>query len=433
MTIQDRFNTVSIYADASLNSLTAMVEVNTSGLGVRPYAQVNTDVDLASSVNITGTSTAKTVIEGRYVNIESMIGHLYVYSYTYANGKALGADVDADTNMFVNIYSDVAVTHASITGHDKIYIAASARPAYRSKNIYGVATARLNAIGEAVAAVDIDGVIDADAQIKTGVALIGANIQVTYNKYNADRTSDKRNTSGFIFKHKSGDNDLSVTGGASVASGTELHLGDAAGGIYIDISGTENNYTVRQVGIKNENQIWTISGDTISFRQISNALPGTARLNASYSALTIFDQAYIPLVNITNHTSLNIVLSAITVQNINFLKPILRNNLGMQVSLPSGYTTANNITLHISAVTNPDISIINELDGDVFVNGMIANSGGAVSFLWTGETGGELKAVAGGYLHLRRRQRISGLGEQPDDYERGKHRCGVLYHGRDAG
>ncbi|MDP3447996.1 MAG: hypothetical protein Q8S22_08055, partial [Eubacteriales bacterium] len=391
--IQDRFNTVSIYADASLKNLSASVEVNTSGLGVRPYAQANTDVDLSSGVNITGTSASKAVIEGRYVNIESMIGQLYVYTYTYANGKALGADVDADTNMNVDITSALSMTYASVTGHDKIYIAGSARPAYRTYNIYGIATARLNAIGEGVAAVDIDGTINAKAEINTGVTLIGADIFVTHNDYNGDRTEDKRNTSGFIYKHKSGDNDLNVTGSASVAPSTALHLGDAAGGIYIDISGTENNYTVRQVGNKNESQIWTISGETISFKPISNALPGTARLNASYSNLTIYDQSYLPLVMITNSTALSIVLSGITVQNINFLRPILRDALGWQIAMPSGYTTLNGITLRVSDVTAPSVNVINEQDGGVLVNGLIANSGGSVSFIWTGETGGELKAV----------------------------------------
>jgi hypothetical protein len=51
-----------------------------------------------------------------------------------------------------------------------------------------VATARLNAIGEGVARVDIYGSIDALTTIGSGVTLIGALISVTYNSYNRDRT-----------------------------------------------------------------------------------------------------------------------------------------------------------------------------------------------------------------------------------------------------
>ncbi|MEN6340037.1 MAG: hypothetical protein ABFD03_07915, partial [Clostridiaceae bacterium] len=387
VSIQDRYNSVKLISDASLNNLSSTVEVNTSGLGVRPLAEANTTVNLTSSVTIAGDSASKAVIEGRYVNIESLVGSLYVYSYTYANGKALGADVDADTDMDITIASSVTLSHASVTGHDSTYIAASARPAYRTNNIYGVATARLNAIGEAVANVSIYGSIRSTTTVSGGVSLIGASITVTENEYNDDRTDYKRNTSGFIVKRKTGGNDLSVSGSASIASGTQLHLGDAAGGIHIDISGTEGSYLVRQVGLKNEAQIWTISGETISFRAISNALPGTAYLSATYSALDVYDQSYIPEITIDNRTVLNIVLSGVTVQNVNFLKPIVRNSNGIAVTLTGA------ITLHTSAVTAPSITITNELDGDLRITGLIANSGGKVSFLWTGETGGALSAV----------------------------------------
>ena len=135
--LTDRYNTLSVYADSSLGSYSASVEVNTSGLGVRPKATVNTDVDLAAEVTIAGGSSNKAILEGRYVNIESLVSSLYIYSYTYANGKALGADVDANTQMNVNISSGVNVSYAAITGHDKTGIAASAQPAYRTHNIYG--------------------------------------------------------------------------------------------------------------------------------------------------------------------------------------------------------------------------------------------------------------------------------------------------------
>jgi len=393
VSIQDRFNTVNIYSNASIDSFVAKVEVNTSGLGVRPYSYANTDVDLVSKVTIAGSSGSLASIEGRYVNIKSMIGELYVYTYTYANGKALGADVDAKTDMDIYITSETKVSYASITGHDNTYIAASSKPAYRSANIYGVATARLNAIGEAVARVDINGKITTTTAIQSGVKLIGAKIVVTKATYDNDRTEDKRNTSGFIVKKKRGSEDLEFESSAAVANGTELHLGDAAGGIFIDISGSENNYTVRQVGLKNETSIWTITGESILFTQISNALPGQALLYADIGTLKIFDQSYIPEVTITNRTGLNVVLSGITVQNTNFIKPTVRGENGFPVSLPSSYGTSDGITLSKSAVTSPSITVTNEQDGGLRINGLISNSGGAVSFLWTGETGGALTAV----------------------------------------
>ncbi|HWP21633.1 MAG TPA: hypothetical protein VN417_02730 [Candidatus Cryosericum sp.] len=387
VSIYDRYNTVKLVSDSSLNNLSSTVEVNTSGLGVRPLSEANTTVTLNSNVTLTGSSASKIVIEGRYVNLESLVGSLYIYSYTYANGKALGADVDADTDMNIHIASAVSLTNASVTGHDKTYIAASARPAYRSNNIYGVATARLNAIGEAVANVSIYGGISSTTAVNSGVVLTGADINVTHTDYNASRTDYKRNTSGFIVKRKTGGNDLNVSGSASVASGTKMQLGDAAGGIHIDISGTAGNYVVRQVGIKNEAQIWSISDGSITFRALSNALPGTANLNALYSTLDVYDQSYLPEVTIDNHTALNIVLNGVTVQNINFIKPIVRNVFGIAVPL------TGSITLHTSLVTAPSITVTNEQDGDVRITGLIANSGGSVSFLWTGTTGGALSAV----------------------------------------
>ena len=392
--IRDRYNTLSIYADSSLNSFSASVEVNTSGLGVRPHSTVNANIDLTSTVTIAGSSADKAILEGRYVNIESLVSSLYLYSYTYANGKALGADVDADTSMDVNITSTTALSHVNITGHDKIYIAGSARPAYRTNNIYGVATARLNAIGEGVARVDISGDIDSTATVGTGVSLTGALVVVTHNNYDRDRADYKRNTSGFIYKHKEGDFTLHISGSASVAPGTELHLGDAAGGIHIDISGTSGSYLVRAVGIKNDSQIWTISGGSINFNVIANSLPGSAQLYASFTTLSVYDQSYIPEVTIDNHTTLDIVLQGITVQNINFLNPTVRNAMGLAVSMPSKYGTAlGGITLHAGGGTSPLIAVTNEQGADVRINGMIANPAGELRFVWTGDVGGALTSV----------------------------------------
>jgi hypothetical protein len=140
------------------------------------------------------------------------------------------------------------------------------------------------------------------------------------------------------------------------------------------------------VGIKNEAQIWTISGDSITFRAISNALPAQELERFVFLAVR-YNQAYLPEVTIDNHTTLNLVLNAITVQNTNFINPIVRNSWGISMPL------SGSITLRTSAVTAPDITVTNEQTGNVRITGLISNCGGSVNFLWTGTVGGALTAV----------------------------------------
>ena len=90
----------------------------------------------------------------------------------------------------------------------------------------------------------------------------------------------------------------------------------------------------------------------------------------------------------------SIVLQGVTVQNINFLRPSLRNALGLAVTMPSSYgSTVGSITLHAGGGTSPLVSVTNDQGADVRVNGMIANPAGEVRFTWLGEDGGALSSV----------------------------------------
>jgi hypothetical protein len=80
VSIHDRYNNVKLVSDRRSTVFLLRWKSTPAALGVRPYAKANTVVTLNSSVTLTGTSASKIAIEGRYVNIESLVGTLYLYS-----------------------------------------------------------------------------------------------------------------------------------------------------------------------------------------------------------------------------------------------------------------------------------------------------------------------------------------------------------------
>ena len=98
---------------------------------------------------------------------------------------------------------------------------------------------------------------------------------------------------------------------------------------------------------------------------------------------------------IDNRTALDVVLlGVVTVQNINFIKPTVRRASGLPVTMPSAYNAVlGGITLYPGFVTAPLVAVTNAQDGDVRVGGMLANPYGEVRFIWTGTSGGALRAA----------------------------------------
>ncbi len=402
--ITNRFNAVNIYAEASMKRSETITSVDTYGLGVRPYAHADSNLKLVSAVNITGLSGSLVTIEGRYVNIEAYVGELSDYAYAYASGEALGANVDAYADMGgdgVSIDANAKLEYATITGHDGIKISSAVQPAYNGESIYANAVGRLNAVGKGFATAEIDGHVNNSTVVGKGVTLIGTGITVERHGFAAGDADYAATMSGFIIKKSYGYNTLTISNTASIENGLVLHLGDAAGGVHIDIYEVNGEVRIRAVGVRNDAQNWVIGSETITFGDIVNALPGYARLNVdTMPVMTVFDQTYIPEVTIVNRTDRNLIFGAITVNNVNFVNPIVRNLFGYAIAMPCGYGVSNasgTITRYRSADMTPVIRITNLLSANVHFKGLIANPTGDLIVEWT-ETDADGSLVPGGEL-----------------------------------
>ena len=347
-----------------------------------PNSTANVNTSLNADVVIAGTAGELVIIEGRDVEIIARNGEVDIYTYTYAKGSALGAAVNALSNPKTTLTADVNIAGADITGHDSLHIYASTQPAYRDANIDVRATIQLNAAGEALARAGGSTTAHSNTVLGSGVILRGATVAVTRYGFDGGRIRRDARKGGFIIKETSTSHPFTSDGTVAVNGGTALYLGDAAGGVYIDISEHKGQLTVRQVGVKEPDSFYTTAGNTVTLRDISNNLPGVADFthdgkNASGSVI-VYNQAVLPRVIITNSSGFDVQLNGVYVTNSGFIQPSV---FGIS-------HTINNV-----AYDKPEVRTEFSGTGGVQVSGFVSNIDGHVEFVWTGEEGGALTGV----------------------------------------
>ena len=372
--IQNRFGTVTIRANASQNGVVTNSSADCSGLGVAPDVHNQATIELNSDVSIRNVQ----VIEGRYVYINAVLKKLDVYSYGYAKGSGLGANIDAMNDLAVSLTANTRVEGVTVIGHDGAVINATSEPDYLDANVHTDARVQLNAIGDAYAK---SKVITKEAATVTVQDLIykGASIRIDNRKITGDRILHEEHTGGFIRKHTSDKSKFQSSSSITVKNIT-LYLGDAAAGVFIDVSEKSG---VRQVGIRNEEQIWMEAGSTLTFGNIANYLPGYAYLYGSVTGLTVYDQSMLPALTVTNSTDKNLIFKSMTYVNTGFVNP----KVFINGSRSSAYTL-----LHTQYA--PAFTVTSSGTGGVRLTGLIPVYNGTATVTWTGETGGVLTAVS---------------------------------------
>ena len=173
-----------------------------------------------------------------------------------------------------------------------------------SANIDVRATVQLNALGEAVAKASgstnaVNGTV-----IGSNVIFRGAMLSITDYEFDSGRVAGTLKKGGAIVKKTENNHRVSSTGNTTVDTGTVLYLSDAAAGIYIDVSYYNGALLIREVGVKEPYNYYTNNGSgNIVFNDISNNLQGRAYIYADNQIeLTVYDQAMLPRVIITNST-----------------------------------------------------------------------------------------------------------------------------------
>ncbi len=382
--IRARFSQVDICADASQTGVATNVSADASGLGVAPNSTANVNTNLDADVIIGKTGGELAVIEGKDVEIIARNGEVDIYTYTYAKGSALGAAVNALSNPKTTLRADVRIDGADITGHDNLHIYASVKPAYRDANISVHAIIQLNAVGEALA--KAGGATNAlsNTILGSGVTLRGAVVAVTRYGFDQGRIRRDARKGGFIVKEAVASHSFDSGGTVSVSGDTVLYLGDAAGGIYIDISEHKGQLTVREVGVKNPDKFYEQNGNVITFSDISNNLPGMADFSHdghdANGSILVYNQAVLPRVILTNSSHFDVQLNGIYVSNSGFIQPSV---FGIRH------------TIKDVVYDKPEVRTEFSGTGGVKVSGFVSNTDGHVEFVWTGEEGGALTGVDG--------------------------------------
>ena len=146
--MMNRFGTITIRSDASMDDTDVHASSDCSGVDVEPHAKNVGESTLTSTVTVGESGKAKTVIEGRNVYITSNIGKLDLDIYVYAKGSALlsTSAIKATNEITTTIDAVTDVRNVDITGHDNATIYASTEPAYKPQNINGYAHVQLNAL-----------------------------------------------------------------------------------------------------------------------------------------------------------------------------------------------------------------------------------------------------------------------------------------------
>ncbi len=374
------FGTVHIWSDSSLDGYNTNAHSSAKGIGAEPDARNDNVISLYSTVTIDGGSAGGADLTARNLEIHSRTTEMKITGKSDAVGKALGLNVDANTQMDVFIDTYTYVQNAILRGYDKVYLTSSSSPDYDSQNIYSYAKMHLGGVGEGVAEAALDIYHDYGSRIQSGVTIYSADAKIKSYAYDGGYKVHK-NTSGAFAQYQKGEAKLHTdsSDGSRVDGSTTFYIGDAAAGICIDVYEKNGSPQVRQVGIKDEKRIWTISNNKILFQAISNSKPGYLTMDVSGTFSRIFDQKFIPHVTITNRTSLDLEFGNITVENSGYIDP--------RVELKGGSYSVRNVA------HNPLVTVTSWGEGDVDVKGLISNPRGQVEFYWIGETGGNLLGV----------------------------------------
>ena len=401
--IRNRFGTVNIQADSSENQLNSIANTDASGLGTSPYSEVTNTVNLTADVSIQmrvvddengrtiTESDGKAIIEGTIVNIASFIGSLYINGQAYSKGSSLGADILALSDQNISLDANTYIGSADVTAHDRADITASVKPEYRPSNIRYYAAVQLNAIGKGQAKADGD--VYAYSETIIGSKFIYRGAQITVTSYNFDEPRIECNLRhrGFIYHYKTDSQDYEGEHNATVMDGAKFYLGDAAGGMYVDIAynggQASNGIVVRQAGVRGSDYC-NIGTDTITLKDLTNNLPGKAFLHGNVGEIIVYDQRSIHSAVITNSTELKLVVPAFYSDNRGYINPtvIVNGNAGSYTYKDPGFDDAGN-------AIRPSFTISNSSTGDVHIQNFLSLYDGTVTIEWTGETGGDLTAV----------------------------------------
>ncbi|NLF27044.1 MAG: hypothetical protein GX592_04025, partial [Clostridiales bacterium] len=373
------FNTVHISADGSLWYLDSDADVDASGMGTAPRAETFTDVSISPEVNITGATDNLVSIIANIVELRTFTSCICVSDRTFSKGKAIGANVDGNVDLDVEVDSIILIRNAVIKGYGKINIKSISSPTGDSINVYGYSKIVLAAAGEGTARVDMDYDNDTEVDIDTGVVMYGYDVYIEAVKPTAVATYG-RETDGFIVKNKRGTQNIRSGSVCSIHSSAKFYLGGAAGGIVIEVSKVGGATVVRQIGLQKNRQHWTVTAAGVQFGAISNNVAGRLVAMTNDNQFTVYGQEQVSSVTIVNNTDLNITLGAITLDNSGFVRPVVTLNRGV-------YYTKTMLTTSGGA---PKILVESRGSGSVAVNALISNAGGTVSFKWTGEGSGAL-------------------------------------------
>ena len=403
VTIEDTFGYVNIISDSSMRYFYNTASCDARGVGAHPDAETDTFVTIKSNVNV-GASGDKTFITGRYVTIDSLNSTMKVIDRTYAYGAAAGAKVRAYTDLLAHVDNKTAVNNAVIRGYDSVAVRSTSAPKIDNvgrksdgKNVYATSYTAIYAAGKAnsYAYMNKDVATFTTLVEMGGTTILGADIDVVSSnnlKYGPDPDGYKSSHLASLSKHSSTPIAKNVTATVTLNAGNAYYVGDAAAGIVIDIDGTESKPQVSAVGLRGETPIWSIVDNTVHIGKISNPLKGTIDVSSELKgkktkvgvdARNVYDQNMIPYVLILNHTSLDVSLGAITVENANYLSPSVN---GASVKNTNKTSVKGGIDEH-GATTNdpvrPEVVVINYGTGNVTTTGLIANQTGTVSFTWT--------------------------------------------------
>ena len=83
---------------------------------------------------------------------------------------------------------------------------------------------------------------------------MGASFLVDTENMTKDRVNNERKTGGFIYRETRGGTTFNSKG-EPVINAPTLYLGDAAAGMYIDVSEHKGQLLIREVGVKNEDPV----------------------------------------------------------------------------------------------------------------------------------------------------------------------------------
>ncbi len=385
--LKNTFGHLTINAINGMWDMYAYGRVYNSGVGNNPDAKALQELKLNTNVNIgvNGTADSLALIEGRYVDIRAKIHYLYVMSDSTAEGEGLGVNIDSESKVTGIFNTSLSVDAARIVGHDALDIAADASTQRWDPNLDAVAYSIARGIGDATARANISGSSTVLTNVEADAELVGAKVTINSIKYNGDNSRwPHTKRSGIASSDDSYEGSFTNSQAVKVDKSADFILGDAAGGIIIDVS---DRAGIRAVGLPEDpNRLIRIANGTIYIDLLSNNLPGSLKVggsgqSVSFNGNTIYTQRFIGDVEITNRTDMAMELAGVTPENMHYSNP------GISI-----HGSGHKYSFKPLSVP-PSITVTNRKSGDVTVTGLIAGHGSTVSFLWTGETGGRLHSL----------------------------------------